>query len=80
MCLAIPGQIVSLEEHPDSEERMGRIRFGGVIKTISLYCTPEAQVGDYVIVHAGLAIAVLDQAEAQAVLDDFKALAELDTA
>lgn len=76
MCLAIPGQIISLMEHTDTE-RMGRVSFGGVIKDINLFCTPEAEVGDYVIVHAGLAIAVLDQAEAQAVLDDFADMAQL---
>ena len=76
MCLAIPGQIIAILANTEVE-RVGRVSFGGVIKEINLYCTPEAVTGDYVIVHAGLAIAVLDQAEAQAVLDDFAGLAAL---
>jgi hydrogenase expression/formation protein HypC len=77
MCLAVPGQIVSLTEAP-SLERAGRVSFGGVVKEISLAFTPEAQVGDYVIVHAGFAISLLDQAEALAVLEEFANLAALE--
>ncbi|MGI9211789.1 MAG: HypC/HybG/HupF family hydrogenase formation chaperone [Methylococcaceae bacterium] len=69
MCLAIPGQIVSMDS--STSHTLGRVRFGAIIKEINLYCTPEATVGDYVLVHAGLAITVLDQEEAQAVLDTF---------
>ncbi|QSA97319.1 HypC/HybG/HupF family hydrogenase formation chaperone [Methylococcus sp. EFPC2] len=71
MCLAIPGQIISLSEAGDG---MGRVSFGGVVKEVSLAFTPEAQVGDYVIVHAGFAISQLDEEEAQAALAEFKAL------
>ncbi len=73
MCLAIPGQIVSLSE-PDAPERLGRVSFGGVIKEISLAFTPEAGIGDYVIVHAGFALSQLDEDEAQATLAAFAAL------
>ncbi|CAL1241276.1 HypC/HybG/HupF family hydrogenase formation chaperone [Candidatus Methylocalor cossyra] len=76
MCLAIPGQIISLSES-SSAERLGRIAFGGVVKEASLAFTPEAQVGDYVIVHAGFAIARLDPQEAQATLAEFAALQAL---
>ena len=76
MCLAIPGQIISLGETVGSR-LCGKVRFGAISKEVNLFCTPEAGIGDYVIVHAGLAIAVLDQEEAQAVLDAF---AELDHA
>lgn len=76
MCLAVPGPIVSFSEAP-STERMGRVNFGGVLKEVSLAFTPEAQVGDYVIVHAGFAIAQLDEAEARAALAEFAALAAM---
>jgi hydrogenase expression/formation protein HypC len=77
MCLAVPGQII---DAPDSStvERTGRVSFGGVVKEVSLAFTPEAQVGDYVIVHAGFAISRLDEQEAQAALAEFEALKALD--
>lgn len=74
MCLAIPGQIISLGETAGSC-LSGKVRFGAIIKEVNLFCTPEAVPGDYVIVHAGLAIAVLDQEEAVAVLDTFAEMA-----
>lgn len=68
MCLAIPGEILSI----DGEDlmRTGRIRFGGIVQTASLAYLPEAQVGDYAIVHAGVALSLVDEAEAQATLQD----------
>lgn len=53
----------------DSILRMGRVSFGGLVKDVSLAYTPEAGVGDYVIVHAGFAISVLDRAEAESTLE-----------
>ncbi len=75
MCLAVPAQIVSIAETEDSLQRMARVDFSGVQKEISLAYLPEAKVGDYVIVHAGLALSILDEEEAQASLAAF---AELD--
>jgi hydrogenase expression/formation protein HypC len=77
MCLAIPGRIVGLSE-ASSPERLGRIDFSGIVKEVSLAFTPEAQVGDYVIVHAGFAISRLDEAEAQAAFAEFAALQALE--
>ena len=59
MCLAIPGRLLS---HDDEAPlfRTGRVDFGGVIKAVSLACVPEAEVGDTLLVHAGLAITRLD--------------------
>jgi hydrogenase expression/formation protein HypC len=63
MCLAIPGRIVEVNE--DGLMRMGRVDFGGVTREICLAYVPEAQIGDYVIVHVGFAISQLDEDEAQ---------------
>lgn len=64
MCLAVPGQVVSITGD-DPMQRVGKVSFGGVLKDVSLACLPEAEVGNYVVVHAGMAISLLDEAEAQ---------------
>ena len=66
MCLAIPGKIVRID--PDTKPRMGLVEFGGVGKNVCLELLPEAVQGDYVIVHVGFAISVLDQQEAVSTL------------
>jgi len=68
MCLAVPGQIISLQDHLDPLLRCGLVNFLGIRKEISLAYVPEAKINDYVIVHAGFALAVLDEQEAQASL------------
>ena len=77
MCLAIPAKIISLTDSNDDLQRMARVDFSGVQKDISLAYLPEAKVGDYVIVHAGLALSLLDEEEAQITLAAFADLAEL---
>jgi hydrogenase expression/formation protein HypC len=76
MCLAIPGKILSIEG--DDLNRSGRISFGGVVRAASLAYLPEATIGDYAIVHAGVAIALVDEAEAQQTLDDIAAMNAID--
>lgn len=66
MCLGIPGQIVAVNENPLM--RMGKVDFGGVTREVCLAYVPEAQVGDYVIVHVGFAISQIDEAAAQETL------------
>ena len=66
MCLAIPGEVLSIAD--DAALRMGRVSFGGVIKAVCLACVPEAAVGDFVVVHAGFALSVLDAGEARRTL------------
>lgn len=75
MCLAIPTRIVAIDG------QMARVELGGVERQISLALTPEAEVGNYVIVHTGFALSVLDECEAQETLRLFAemgALAEED--
>lgn len=73
MCLAIPGQIVDVAG-TEPLERTARVNFGGILKSVSLACLPEAGVNDYVLVHAGLAIAVVDEAEARQTLADVRTM------
>jgi hydrogenase expression/formation protein HypC len=61
----------------DPLSRMGKVSFGGISKEVNLACVPEAKVGDYVIVHAGLAISVLDEEEAARTLEYLQQIQEL---
>ena len=67
MCLALPGKLIAIDE--TGEIRMGDVDFSGVVKTICLAFTPDAQTGNYVIVHVGFAISILNEKEARATLD-----------
>ena len=67
MCLGIPGKLVEMYEQNDLP--MGKVEFGGILKEVCLAYTPEAQVGDYVLVHVGFAISRIDETEAQETLD-----------
>lgn len=76
MCLAIPGKILSLTgDEPMS--RAGRVSFGGIVKEVSLAYVPEAKVGDYVIVHVGFAISIMDEQEAHQVFEYLRRMDEL---
>ena len=80
MCLAVPGKVLSIAGD-DPLTRVGRVSFGGIVKEASLACVPEAKVGDYVLVHVGIAISKLDEEEARRVLaylQDTDELAELE--
>jgi len=57
--------------------RAGKIDFGGILKEASLACVPEAKIGDYVIVHVGFALSVVDEAEAQKIFEYLKQMDEL---
>ena len=63
MCLGIPGKVVEVYQQEDLP--MAKVEFGGIVKEACLAYTPEAQVGDYVIVHVGFAISRIDEAEAR---------------
>jgi len=76
MCLAIPGKILSTEG--DDIMRVGRVDFGRVVKQINLAYTPEAAIGDYVLVHVGFAITVIDEAEAEKVFAHLERIGEIE--
>lgn len=79
MCLAVPGQIIDIDEDAPLG-RAGRVNFGGIVKDVNLACVPEAVVDDYVLVHAGLALSVVDEEEANQVLGYLEQLAVEDEA
>ena len=72
MCLAVPGKIVNIEG--EDVLRCGGVSFGGIVKKVNLAYVPEAKVGDYVMVHVGFAISLVDEAEA---VSTFKYLQEM---
>jgi hydrogenase expression/formation protein HypC len=75
MCLAIPGKILSIEGVDLA--RNARVSFGGIVKEVGLAYVPEAKVGDYVVVHVGLAISLLDEEEALRTFDYVKQMDDL---
>jgi hydrogenase expression/formation protein HypC len=77
MCLAVPGKVLNLMgDNPLM--RTGRVSFGGVVKEVSLACVPDAGIGDYVIVHVGVAISKLDEGEAHRIFSYLEEMGELE--
>ena len=77
MCLSIPGKIESITGD-DLLTKKGRVNFGGIVKEVSLAYVPEAQVGEYVIVHVGFAISRVDEHEAHKVFEYLEEMGELE--
>ena len=82
MCLGIPGKLIEVYDQDDLP--MGKVEFGGILKEVCLAYTPEARIGEYVIVHVGFAISRIDEAEAKEIFSCLKeieqAMAEKETA
>ncbi len=74
MCLAIPGKL--LEVSSENGLRMGRVDYGGTVTTACLEYLPEAEVGQYVVVHAGFGLSVINEAEVERTLAIWKELYE----
>ena len=80
MCLAVPGELLEISGD-DALTRTGKVSFGGTVKEVNLACVPEARPGDFVTVHVGLALSVVDREEAERVfgyLREVGALRELE--
>ena len=77
MCLSIPGKLIEITAELDETFRTGRGSFDGVVKEVSLTLVPEAVIGDYVMVHVGAAIGIVDEEEAQKTFELLKQLGEL---
>jgi hydrogenase expression/formation protein HypC len=73
MCLAIPGRVTTISGN-DPLMKTGLVNFGGILKEVNLVYVPEVKVDDYVIVHVGFAISILDEKEAQKVFDTLNEL------
>lgn len=78
MCLAIPGKIISIESRYEGLVRMARVLFGGIVKEASLEMLPAAQEGDYVLVHVGVAISLVNEEEAHKTFEYLKEIGELE--
>lgn len=76
MCLGIPGKILSIYE--DHGTKMAKIDFGGVSREACIEVIPDAKVGDWTIVHAGFALNLLSEEEAQETLEILQEMSELD--
>jgi hydrogenase expression/formation protein HypC len=78
MCLGIPGKIIEI--HTSGTLKMARVDFGGVIREACIETLPEAKVGDYTIIHAGFALNLLSDSEAQETLEMLRQMDELGNA
>jgi hydrogenase expression/formation protein HypC len=78
MCLGIPGRVLDIYQQDNLP--MAKVEFGGIVKETCLSYTPEAQVGDYVIVHVGFAISRVDEDEAQEIFSYLEAIGQFDEA
>jgi hydrogenase expression/formation protein HypC len=78
MCLAIPGKIISITNQLDETFRFGRVSFGGITKEVNLCMVPDAKIDDYVLVHVGVAIGIVDEVEAKKVFSYLKAMGEVE--
>jgi hydrogenase expression/formation protein HypC len=77
MCLAIPGKLISIDAKCDETFLIGKVSFGGIIKEVNLSLIPEAKVDDYVLVHVGVAISIVDEDEAVKTFEYLKQLGEV---
>ena len=78
MCLAIPGKIISLDLQSEEVFRKGKVSFGGITRQVNLSMVPDAVVGDYVLVHVGVAISKVDEAEAMQTFEYLKLVGEME--
>ena len=78
MCLAIPGQIRAITGQLDETFRVGKVSFGGILKEVNLTMVPEAKIGDYVMVHVGVAISIVDEEEAKTTFQYLRKIGEID--
>ncbi len=78
MCLSIPGKLIAITAELDETFRIGEVDFDGIRKEVNLAMVPNAQVGDYVLVHVGAAISIIDEEEAKKTFELIRQMGELD--
>ena len=77
MCLSIPGKLIAITSQLDDTFRIGKVSFDGVIKEVNLTLVPEAKINDYVMVHVGAAISIVNESEAKKTFEILQQLGEL---
>ncbi len=78
MCLAIPGKLTSIDGQAGDTFRTGKVSFGGIQRDVNLMMIPDAKIGDYVLVHVGVAISIVDEEEAKLTFKYLKEMGELE--
>ncbi len=78
MCLAIPGKLIAITAQLDDTFRTGKVSFGGIQKEVNLFMVPEAKINDYLLVHVGVAISVVDEQEAKLTFQYLKDMGEVE--
>ena len=77
MCLAVPGKVLSIDDS-NSELKMAKVDFAGIVKEVSVQWLPEVKIGDYVLTHVGMALNIVDEEDALETLEMLKELGDLD--
>ncbi len=78
MCLSIPGKLVEITAELDKIFRIGKVDFEGITKEVNLSMVPEAKIGDYILVHVGAAISIIDEEEAKRTFEILKQMDEME--
>lgn len=76
MCLAVPGRLEKVTIELDETFRIGVVSFEGIIKEVNLALVTEAKIGDYLLVHVGAAIGIIDEEEAKRTMEVLKQMGE----
>jgi hydrogenase expression/formation protein HypC len=77
MCLAVPGRILEITDG-DELLKTAKVSFGGAVKDINISFVPDAKIGDYVIVHVGFALNIIDEEEAQKTMDYLNQMGDIE--
>jgi hydrogenase expression/formation protein HypC len=77
MCLAVPGKIVSIDDS-DPDLKMAKVKFGEIVKEISIQWIDDASIGDYIIAHVGTALNKINEEDAKATLDALHEMGDID--
>jgi len=78
MCIAIPGKVIKITNALDDVFRIAMVDYGGIKKEVNMYMLPEAKIGDYVMVHVGVAISIIDEKEASETMKLLRQMSEYD--
>lgn len=79
MCLAIPGKIIEIQQDIDPAFRTGKVSFEGISRKVNLSMVPHAEIGDYVLVHVGVALNTINEEEAKKTFQYLREIGEVDT-